>query len=77
MQPANDLNNGLLPWLAGLGLSLYLWVKFPRQSDTDGGTTEISSAVAIPWPNLAPGSPNGVIVPVSLLAQTVSNSQAA
>jgi len=30
MQPANDLNNGLLPWLAGLGLSLYLWVKFPR-----------------------------------------------
>ena len=30
MQAAADLNNGLLPWLAGLGLSLYLWVKFPR-----------------------------------------------
>ena len=29
MQPPADLNNGLLPWLAGLGLSLYLWVKFP------------------------------------------------
>jgi hypothetical protein len=30
MQPAADPNNGLLPWLVGLGLSLYLWVKFPR-----------------------------------------------
>jgi hypothetical protein len=30
MQPAADPNNGLLSWLAGLGLSVYLWVKFPR-----------------------------------------------
>ena len=30
MQPAADPNNGLLSWLAGLGLSAYLWVKFPR-----------------------------------------------
>ena len=30
MQPTADLNNGLSPWLAGLGLSLYLWVKFRR-----------------------------------------------
>jgi hypothetical protein len=27
------------------------------QSNTDGGPTEISRAGAIPWPNLAPGSP--------------------
>jgi hypothetical protein len=30
MQPAADPNNGLLFWLAGLGLSAYLWVKFLR-----------------------------------------------
>ena len=31
MHPAaNDLNNGLLFWLLGLGLSFFLWVKFPR-----------------------------------------------
>jgi hypothetical protein len=27
---ANDLNNGLLSWLLGLGFSFFLWVKFPR-----------------------------------------------
>jgi hypothetical protein len=37
MQPAANLNDGLLPWVAGLGLSLYLWVKFPRLMNNCGG----------------------------------------
>jgi hypothetical protein len=30
MQLAADPNNGLLSWLAGLALSFFLWIKFPR-----------------------------------------------
>ena len=30
MPPAASPNNGLVSWLAMLGLSFYLWVKFPR-----------------------------------------------
>jgi hypothetical protein len=30
MPQAASPNSGLVPWLAMLGLSFYLWVKFPR-----------------------------------------------
>ena len=30
MPPAASPNNGLVPWLAMLGLGFYLWIKFPR-----------------------------------------------
>jgi len=30
MPTAADPNNGLLSWLASLGLGFYLWAKFPR-----------------------------------------------
>ena len=30
MPPAASPNNGLVSWLAMLGLGFYLWIKFPR-----------------------------------------------
>ena len=30
MPPAASPNNGLVPWLAMLGLGFYLWIKFRR-----------------------------------------------
>jgi len=30
MPPASSPNNGLVPWLALIGLGFYLWIKFPR-----------------------------------------------
>jgi hypothetical protein len=52
MQPAADLNNGLLSWLAGLALSFFLWVKFPRLMIT-AGALFVGFWVLILWINLS------------------------